>query len=271
MNVKTADRTLDLFEAFAELRRPATLSDIAAALDIPISSCFALVRTIEARGYLYPLRERGPLYPTGRLLQVAQTIAAHDPVTARVGERLSALRDASGETVVIGAIRQAGVVYLDVFESRQAIRYSPRPGEVRPIHANSIGKAVLGAMAPRERAAVLGRIGYERFTPQTLVTAEVLEDDLRRSTERGWFLNDGESVADLVAISCPVRINSDIFGVSIAGPAHRVRVAAETLVPLLRGVCEAISDQPGSRTREPIRSAAPDADGLDTFTARGAT
>ena len=68
MDVKTAGRTLDLFEGFAELWGPASLSEVSRQLRIPMSSCFCLVRTVENRGYLYATRARGPLYPTRRLL-----------------------------------------------------------------------------------------------------------------------------------------------------------------------------------------------------------
>ena len=59
MNVKTAGRTLDLFEAFARERKPLSLSQLARAIGAPVSSCFGIVRTLEARGYLYEVKARG--------------------------------------------------------------------------------------------------------------------------------------------------------------------------------------------------------------------
>ena len=52
MDVKTAGRTVDLFEVFAEAKSPLTLSELARALDAPQSSCFNLLRPLEARGSL---------------------------------------------------------------------------------------------------------------------------------------------------------------------------------------------------------------------------
>ena len=78
----------------------------------------------------------------------------------RVAEHLAALSETCGETVVIGSVRGNEVVYIDVVESKQAIRYSVRPGSMRPLHANSIGKAVLSRMdsidtrRPAEEAAL---------------------------------------------------------------------------------------------------------------------
>jgi IclR family transcriptional regulator, acetate operon repressor len=242
MDVKTAGRTVDLFEAFAKLRRPASLSELAAAIGMPLSSCSNLVRTIQARGYLYMLRDRGPFYPTARLLEVARVIAANDPILLRVGEHLTALSEASGETVVIGTIRGKEVLYIDVVESKQAIRYSTRPGTMRPVHANSIGKAVLSRMDSLTRADLLKKLSYKRLTPKTILSAEELEVDLRAATRRGWFGNAKESVEDLAAVAMPVTINGGTFGISIAGPVNRVQAAIDDHVAALKRTCAKIND-----------------------------
>ena len=58
MDVKSASRTLDLFEVFAREQQPLTLSEVAAALDAPLSSCFNLVRALKGRGFLYGVGTR---------------------------------------------------------------------------------------------------------------------------------------------------------------------------------------------------------------------
>ncbi|MBM3558769.1 MAG: helix-turn-helix domain-containing protein, partial [Alphaproteobacteria bacterium] len=101
-DVKTAGRTLALFEAFRRTRAPMTLTRLAAELGAPISSCHGLVRTLTARGYLYTNERKRTIYPTKRLFEIAETIARHDPILERVGPLLAQLRDATGETVLLG-------------------------------------------------------------------------------------------------------------------------------------------------------------------------
>src|SRR3546814_14314189 len=100
-NVKTAARTLDLFEAFATAQKPLNLSELANVLHIPVSSCFALVRTLENRGYVYMLAAKKGIYPTKRILDVASKISANDPVLDSVAAELSKLHDVTGGTIVI--------------------------------------------------------------------------------------------------------------------------------------------------------------------------
>jgi len=58
MHVKTAGCTLDLFEVFARKKKPLSLSQLARAIGAPVSSCFGIVRTLEARGYLHEVKAR---------------------------------------------------------------------------------------------------------------------------------------------------------------------------------------------------------------------
>jgi len=48
MDVKTAGRLLDLFETFAKAQALLSLSELARALSAPPSSCFNLVRALQA-------------------------------------------------------------------------------------------------------------------------------------------------------------------------------------------------------------------------------
>jgi IclR family transcriptional regulator, acetate operon repressor len=50
MDIKTAGRTLDVFEAFETLSRPTTLTELASHIGAQISSCHGLLRTRRMRG-----------------------------------------------------------------------------------------------------------------------------------------------------------------------------------------------------------------------------
>jgi len=87
MDVKSASRTLDVFELFAREQRPLTLSEVATALDAPLSSCFNLVRALKGRGFLFGVGPRRQIYPTRKMYDVASAIAASEfvPVLGSIG------------------------------------------------------------------------------------------------------------------------------------------------------------------------------------------
>jgi DNA-binding IclR family transcriptional regulator len=240
--VKSANRALDVFEAFRLRQRPLSLSEIAEVIGAPASSCHGLIRTLESRGYLYEAGRR-LLYPTRRLYDVARDIMAHDPVLERVEPELARLRDATRETVILGKRQDDGVVYLDVLEGLHTIRYSAAPGEVKPLHSSAIGKAMLGSLPEDELERLLPHLDLARVTENTLTTANRLAKDIAVGRERGYFVTRGENVADVMAVATNLVLNDEPYAIAIAGPIQRME-------PTLTEHCERLG-----KTRETLAEA----------------
>jgi IclR family transcriptional regulator, acetate operon repressor len=223
--LKSADRTLDLFEAFARAQKPLTLSELAREIEVAPSSCFALVKTLRERGYLYGAGERRTLYPTRRMLDQATSIAACEPNVSGLLPIMAALRDETGETVILGRREKSAVVYLHICESRQTVRYSARVGDLKPLHSSAIGKVVLAALPRDERGKFIQSLAKPRVTPNTLCAATALAEDVEAGERRGYQLTSGENVADVMGVAMPIVIGGDLFGVCVAGPLHRMSTA----------------------------------------------
>lgn len=228
MTVKSADRTVLILETFAAAREPLGIAELGRRLAIPVSACYALLRSLEQRGYLYELGPRKGWYPTLRWLQQARLVASHDPVLERISGLIEALCTATGETVVLGKRSGATVTYLNVIESGNPIRYSAQIGDRKPLHSSAAGKALLGAMTPAERSALLATLKLPRITPNTLVKRELLEKDLVASAQRGWYATRGENVPDVHAIATPVSIDGVVYALVLAGPAPRLEAALKS-------------------------------------------
>lgn len=239
--MKAAEQVLELYERFAEAQAPMALSDLARKLGMAPSTCFNLVRTFESRGFIYATGQRRALYPTKRMLALAQEIAQHDPVGTHVANFLSELRDETGETVVLASRTRDRVTYLEVFESPHRIRYSAKVGETRPVQLNSMGKALISLMPAPERDALAAQIVFEKVTDRSLDSKETYLADIERSIPRGWFLNDGESVADVIAIAVPVVVHDAKLAVTLAGPRHRMESRVEELAERIKAACRDLS------------------------------
>lgn len=238
--MKSAERVFDLYEHFADVQEPLSLSELARGLSMPVSTCFNLVRTFERRGFLYSADARRGLYPTKRMLQLAQVLAQNDPLGPAVTECLLNLRDQTGETVVMAKRRNDQVVFLDVQESLHPIRYSVRVGEVRPVEANSMGKALLSLLPRKELEALVKGLKFKSLTERTMRSARQYLADIEASQDRGWFLNDGESSVDLIAMAAPLKINSEEFAIALAGPRSRVEPKMDQCVSHLLAACRSI-------------------------------
>lgn len=220
-SVKTAARTLDVFEAFRDAGEPLSLSELADRINSPVSSCHALVKTLQARGYIYTLDQRRRMYPTKRLKEIAEDIAARDPLLSEIAPLMERLRDATGETVIMGKRQGGEVIYLDVVEGRHTIRYSARPGEAKPLHSSAIGKAFLGTAGAGEARKLLAQ-GLPAHTPNTITDPAALLADLEAGRARGWYVTRGENVVDVMAFAIAVEIAGETLGFALAGPIARM-------------------------------------------------
>ncbi|CAG2146039.1 IclR family transcriptional regulator [Cupriavidus numazuensis] len=236
-SVKTALRVIEIMEIYAREGRSLTLTELAKLLGAPMSSCLGLIRTLASLGYLYETGRRQGYYPTSRLLNIAQRISRNDPLLERVQPVLETLRDATGETVIFGKLQDDGrVLYLEVRESQNPVRYTATPGELRDVHINSIGRAILGAMPDAVRDAALAKVSFQPRTERTVTSREALEREIAQWQQQGWYPNFGESFPDLGAIAVPVEIGGAVYGMSVAGPIHRVESSVDPIVAaLLRG------------------------------------
>jgi IclR family acetate operon transcriptional repressor len=218
---RSALRALEIFEAFRDARRPLSLSEVARLTDMPVSTCHGVFKMLEQRGFLYFGSGRDA-YPTRKLWDLAQEINVHDPVALRLEPALTQLRDEVDETVILGVRHIDTVLYLLVLGSSKAIRYSSEAGEHKPLHSSSIGKVLLGAMAPGELDAWLRATPLPKITDRTIVSASRLKMDLAQARARGYYTTHGENVADVMAIAAPLRMGTSTFGVAIAGPLQRL-------------------------------------------------
>lgn len=241
MDVKSAGRTVEVFELFSKKKEPLSLSEVSRALNMPLSSCLYLVRALENRGYLYCVGERKNLYPTRKISEVAKAIATGESWVERMEPKMDELRQATQETVLLGK-RQGkfNIVYLAVLESEQTIRYSSQVGDLKPLHATAIGKAFLMSLDPAELKKVLKKLPMPKVTESTLSDPVALSKDLETGRKRGYAVTLGEHVSDVMAIAKTVQVGSEVFGIAVAGPLYRMKAEAQRHAASLMRICRHI-------------------------------
>lgn len=240
---KIVERTLDFIELFAAERRPLSLSDISRLLGIPASSCHDVLRALLHRGYIYEIGPRAGFYPTVRLLNLARTIAEHDPILLRADVLLRKIRDTIDESVSLAKVGKTSATYLLVFEPSHPLRFMVAVGtEVRSLHATSAGKATLGSLNAEKFEDYLRTAKLTPMTPKTIRSKSELREDIELSKRRGYFLNREESVEDATTVSSLFRWNGADYIVTIAGPTSRMAGKLDQAVKLAIEACKALGE-----------------------------
>ena len=243
ITVTSIDRMIDIFEVFQRHQTPLSLTDLAEAINIPKSTCHAIVSTLAARGYLYTLSRPRALYPTRRMFDVMTDICVKDPLVERATPVLERLRDATRETIILGKRQGDTVIYLQVVESMHSIRYSAKPGEFKPLHSSSIGKALLGSLKEAELREWLKERKLQAITKATKVESEALAEDVLASRKLGYFVTRGENVSDVWAVAAFINVYNESLAVAVAGPQHRIEANLAEIARLLVASCSFLSRQ----------------------------
>ncbi|NNM74048.1 IclR family transcriptional regulator [Enterovirga aerilata] len=221
MHVKQAANVFDLIEYFERRRSPATLAEISDDLGWPRSSTFNLVGTIVEKGYLYEPRPRGGYYPTPRWLSLAQSVTEAEPLPEAVGSAVAEIAAATGETVAVAALTGIHAMFLHVVESRHSVRYHAKVGDRVPVHASSVGRALLSQLPLNVREGIYRKIGFERFSHTTPMSVETIERELAAAEARGYHQSSSEYIPDLAGVSFPIAVGARKLSVVVAGPTSR--------------------------------------------------
>ncbi len=240
-SVRSVGRVLQILELFAATQKPARLTVIARALDLPKSSCSALLNTLRVKGYLYEVGGDVGYYPTRRWLDRASAISAADPIARWLRPVMESLHAQTGETVVVAQRVETSSCYVEVIESNQNIRYSAQVGECKPLHATASGKALLATMPAAERRSLLNRGPLQPLTPVTIVESELLEADLDRGRARGWYITEGETESDVTGVAVALQIGEESYAMVVAGPLYRMNSRIETIAAALQSAARDVA------------------------------
>ena len=221
MLMRQAANVLQILEYFAERQRPASAAEVADDLGWPRSSTFKMLGTLSATGFLYEPQSRSGYYPSPRWLELAEKVAQADPLPPELHRLVRDLARETGETTAIAAPAGAFAMFVDVEESRHAVRYFTRIGDRVPIHASSAGRALLAQMTRQEREPLYRRMEFTPYSAVTPMSAEQVEAELAEAAARGYQQSNAEYTPDLAGVAMPLPYRSRRLSVVVVGPVSR--------------------------------------------------
>jgi DNA-binding IclR family transcriptional regulator len=211
---RTVSRVVAILEAAAAEPGKLRLHSLAALLDAPKSSIHGLVKGLIAAGYL--VEEDDGTYAIGPA--VGLLLGPSRPTLAAVARRaMTELHKRWNESVMLAYRVGDSVVYADMIESTQVIRYAAPLRQRRPLYPTSSGKCFLAFATPAWRQAYLAE---HLADPREREAAARELDQVRRE---GFARNCGETIPDVYAIASPLLAGGKPLAcISIAGPGSRM-------------------------------------------------
>ena len=242
-NPRSPLRTVQVLHALAASGQGVPLATLAAQLQLPKTSLFRLLRALEQGGYVTSHEGVHQVGPEALKLGAALVQGRALPKVARpVMEWLAAQCD---ETVILGAFDDSGtqIVYSEVIEPGNPLRFSIRPGLTKPLYSSASGQMLLAYLPPERLAAYLKRVRFERLASGTITSAAALKRTLKAIRAQGFAVSVDGMFEGVYSIAAPLvdEAGGVPAGLSISAPSTRGAQQQEKFTRLLKTAGEEIS------------------------------
>lgn len=233
-------RVLQIFETLTRHAEGLTLTELGVALSSPKSSLLALLRPLVASRYLSLQGNQYQLGPA--IFQLSMNVLAGRSYASLARVFLEELADRSGESVYLTAIdrSQRMVIYTDVIESRQAVRYAVGAGATRPLYVSAAGRALLAFQEDPWVKSFLANAPYVSPVKSKKITASQLGEDLKRVREEGVAVSLSEAVEGAAGVAAPILETHGCatHALLIAAPLERMKKSLPAMKALVKEVAK---------------------------------
>ena len=243
-------RVFSILEAFDGDHRALTLTEIARAAGLAVSTAHRLVGELTAWGAL----ERGAdgAYRVGlRLWEVGSLAPRSVGLRERAMPILEDLYEAVRQNVQLAVRDGHEIVYVERLAHPEAVRVFSRVGGRWPLHPTAVGQVLLAHAPPVVQESVLAE-RLPAFTPKTITDPAVLRRVLAAVRRDGVAVCDGMIDLAALSVAAPVRGEDDTvvaaLSVVVPSPSEGGGIEPRTLVPAVRAAARGISRALGAPT-----------------------
>jgi len=200
---RTVERTIEILDLLSKNSHGLSLSEIKQTMNIPKSSAYDIIITLQDLGMIELLDERLKIYGLGirsftignRYTENLDLIKIARPYIKELSEKLN-------KTVFLGVMTGTKVVYIDKYTPSDEILQTCAIGSENSLHCTSLGKALLSYAPNYEK--VKDKIELVSKTENTITNYEDLEKELEATRLRGYSIDDREHREHMFCSGAPI-------------------------------------------------------------------
>lgn len=213
--IKTLNRALDILFLLTDVEGPLTVTEIAEKTQVPTSTTYRLIQTLEKKGVIH--RQSGKISLGMRILDMAKAI--HDQIDQDLLRHaqpiMEELTNKIDETSIL-VVRRGNIgVTVHHVDGSHLIGFVVRNGRTLPLHLGASGKAILAYETQEYINKFMKEINSKYY--------ETTLRSLKQTRKDGYVKTIGEVDSDIVGIAAPIfdHTNRIAASISIVGPKDR--------------------------------------------------
>jgi IclR family transcriptional regulator, acetate operon repressor len=216
--IQSVNRSLAILKHLAT--GPASVGEVAEALQIHKSTAFRLLATLEQHGFVSQAAERGKYRLGMTLVHLAATVTADLDLVRLARPVCEKLSESVQETVNIAVLEKNEVINIDQVIGSSAVVSMNWVGKRNPLSCTSTGKVLL-AFASNTKE-ILQKL--EPCTKHSIMKMNILEKQLADIRKLGYGFTTEELELGLNAVAAPIWSfkGEVIAAVCISGPSYRL-------------------------------------------------
>lgn len=223
--VQTIERAFKIIEILGNADYYLGISEIAQRSDLPLATTHRLLATLLKLGYVEQNPETNKYTLGVHILQLRGAVIEQLNLGIQAMPIMKMLMDRVGETVHLAVLNEGEIVYIERVEGLRTQGMYTRIGKRAPAHCTALGKVMLSNL-PEEiwYEDVVNRRGLRSFSETTITSVNVLRQELQRTRERGYAIDNGETGERVRCVAAPIRdyTGQVVAALSISGPQTQI-------------------------------------------------
>ena len=246
--VKAIDRALNVLECLAANGQGLTLVELARKTDIPKSTLYRIMSTLEARQCVTQDEERNTYQLGLHLMELGHAFLDQSSLFDAAEKHLERLAERLGESVYLGLLDEEEVLFVRKKESPKSAVLVRKIGQRAPVYCTATGLAIMAFRPDAETERILDKAHLKAHSPKTTTDRAVLAQKLRKVRNTGVAVVDGEYNPALLCVSSPVF---DKEGTAVASltaailSSHAQEAQIEDMKTQIREAARDLSEERG--------------------------
>lgn len=202
--ITSLDRAIDVLEVLANTDTKHTLADLAWETDIPKSTLFRILSTLEDRGCVTFDRDTKEYGLGLKLWELGSAFIEKTDLDSSAAPYMRDLAESCEASIFLAVMDESEVVYIRRMESPDSVMMVRKLGHRAPVYCTATGEAMLAFLPEERQEEIVEETDFTAHTPHTNTDPAEFRHRLNQVRDEGVAVVDGEYNPELLCVSAPV-------------------------------------------------------------------
>lgn len=201
--VPALEKALSIIETLSDVGEPVGVSELCKMLDIPKTSAFFILNTLEQHQYI--IKTDDGKYRLGtRFISIGLSVLSKIDIRKVAKPFMEELLKETDFTVHLAVLDHNEAMYVEKVENHAFVKFSTYIGQRLPLHASGVGKAMAAQMTDAQLESLFNEVGLSSKTENTVTSPKDFRSMLEVTRTNGYAIEDEEGEYGIRCIGAPI-------------------------------------------------------------------